>query len=243
MAVIIDGTSGITTPGESNTGNLTMTGNVLLGAGTTTVPPLKFQSGSLLTTPQAGALGYDGKVIYGTPQGTQRGVMPAAQFFRLDAALAGANATGAQNALGVGVALSASTVYEFEAFLVMNKTAGSTSHTMAFGFGGTATTNNILTAISALEVTGGSGVTQAGYLSYWINTTAATVVTGALAAASKSIAMRISGTVSVNAGGTLIPQYTLSAAPGAAYSTQAGSYFLIYPIGTAGANISVGAWA
>jgi hypothetical protein len=237
MAVIIDGTNGITSPGE------TLTGTQVLAAGTTSIAPLDFTSGTLLTTPLAGAMEYDGKVIYATPQSTERGVVPGAQFFRLNAGLVGANATGAQNALGVGVTLSASTVYQYEAFLVMFKTAGSTSHNMSFGFGGTATNNNILTAISALEVTGGSGVNQAGYLSYWINTTAATVVTGAMGAASKSVAMKISGTISINAGGTLIPQYTLSAAPGGAYTTQAGSYFLIYPIGASGANTSVGTWA
>ena len=44
------------------------------------------------------------------------------------------------------------------------------------------------------------------------------------------------------AAGTFTPQYTLSAAPGGAYSTMANSYFLIYPIGSAGL-INVGTWA
>jgi hypothetical protein len=51
------------------------------------------------------------------------------------------------------------------------------------------------------------------------------------------------GTVSVNAGGTFIPQYTLSTAPGGAYTTAIGSYLSIWPIGAAGANTSVGTWA
>ncbi len=234
MAVIIDGTNGITSPGE------TLTGTQVLAAGTTSIAPLDFTSGALLTTPLAGAMEYDGKVIYATPQGTQRGVMPAAQFFRLDSGLAGANATGAQNALGVGVTLSASTVYAFDMFISLNKTAGTTSHTVAFGFGGTATVNNIITNLIEGEF---SGATSADARNYAITTASATVVTAALAAAAKTVNMKISGTVSVNAGGTFIPQYTLSAAPGGAYTTQAGSYFLIYPIGTAGANTSVGTWA
>jgi len=51
------------------------------------------------------------------------------------------------------------------------------------------------------------------------------------------------GTVSINAGGTFIPQYTLSAAPGGAYSTVAGSFIRIAPIGASGSAINVGTWA
>lgn len=47
----------------------------------------------------------------------------------------------------------------------------------------------------------------------------------------------------INAGGTFIPQYQLSAAPGGAYTTAIGSYFLIYPIGAAGNNTNIGTWA
>jgi hypothetical protein len=50
------------------------------------------------------------------------------------------------------------------------------------------------------------------------------------------------GIVSVNAGGTFIPQVTTSAS-GPIYTGQIGSYFMIYPIGTSGANINVGTWA
>jgi hypothetical protein len=55
--------------------------------------------------------------------------------------------------------------------------------------------------------------------------------------------LQVKGTVSVSGGGTFTPQYILSAAPGGAYSTVAGSYFLIYPISESGSNTSVGAWA
>jgi hypothetical protein len=237
MAVIIDGTNGITSPGE------TLTGTQVLAAGTTSIAPLDFTSGTLLTTPLAGAMEYDGKVIYATPQSTQRGVVPGAQFFRLNAGLAGANATGAQNALGVGVALSASTVYEFEAVMVFAKTAGTTSHTFAFGMGGTATVNNVLGQLSASEISGTLGANAVNIWSTAFNSVTSAVVSGAMTAATKTMVLRVAGTISINAGGTLTPQYTLSAAPGGAYTTQAGSYFLIYPIGASGANTSVGTWA
>jgi len=201
-----------------------------------------------LGTAAAGAFDYDGKVFYATPQGTQRGVVPGAQFFRLNADLVGANVTTAQNTFGVGVTLSSSTVYAFEAVYALSKSAGATSHNLGFGFGGTATVNNILyEAVGGYILSAtlsGNIVTDAQYrLGSIANSTANTNVYTAAAAAAISWAYIVRGTVSVNAGGTFIPQYTLSAAPGGAYSTVAGSYFMIYPISTSGANTNVGTWA
>jgi len=196
------------------------------------------------TTPAIGSVEFDGKAFYATAQGTQRGVIPGAQFFRLESNLVGANVTTAQNTFGVTVTLSTSTIYAFEQYAVLTKTAGATSHFIATGFGGSATLNNILytTVIpyagSALPV----AATQNIYANI-VNTAAATNAIGAISNAAASPSLLIKGTVSINGGGTFTPQYTLSAAPGGAYSTVAGSYFLIYPIGASGANISVGAWA
>ena len=197
-----------------------------------------------LGTAVAGAFDYDGKVFYATPQGTQRGVVPGAQFFRLDSALAGANVNTAQSVFGVGVTLSANTVYAFEAIYAFSKSAGTTAHTLGIGFGGSATLNNI-----GYEINGSESV--ASFTSRINNTTSELYITSSanttLTTSNTSAALfvfnALRGTVSINAGGTFIPQYTLSAAPGGAYTTAAGSYFLIYPIGASGANTSVGTWA
>lgn len=197
-----------------------------------------------LGTAVAGEFNYDGKVFYATPQGTQRGVVPGAQFFRLDSGLAGANVNTAQNVFGVGVTLSANTVYAFDAVYGLSKSAGTTSHTVGIGFGGTATLNNI----AYIESGSDSSISFVSRLNattnqLFVQTASNTTITTAYATASVSIIARVSGTISVNAGGTFIPQYTLSAAPGGAYTTAAGSYFLIYPIGASGANVNVGTWA
>ena len=207
-------------------------------------------SDTLVTTPTAGALEYSSPVIYATPVGTQRGVMPNAQFYRLNADYVGLNATGAQGVFGVGtggtgigVTLSASTVYAFDYYAVFSKSAGVTSHTFSLGFGGTATVNNILyggatnNANNAYAAGNVNGATN-----FDSNTTASTVYIAATTSAGKTNYLYAKGTVSVNAGGTFVPQYTLSAAPGGAYSTLAGSYFYIYPIGSAGV-INVGTWS
>jgi hypothetical protein len=225
MAVIINGTTGITSP-----------------------EPFVLTSGTLSSPAVAGQTEYDGKVFYQTPQSTERGVVPGAQFFRLNSGLAGANVNTAQSVFGVGVTLSASTVYAFEAEYVFTKTAGTTAHTFGLGFAGTATVNNLLytslnyftnAALNSPLNTASIAITYCS-----INQTANTSGVGSTSAsATQTQTFKLKGTISVNAGGTLIPQYTLSAAPGGAYTTAAGSYFMIYPIGASGANTSVGTWA
>jgi hypothetical protein len=199
------------------------------------------------TTPTIGSVEFDGKAFYATAQGTQRGIIPGAQFFRLNSDLAGANVTTAQNTFGVTVTLSTSTIYAFEQYAVLTKTAGATSHLIATGFGGSATLNNILYT-TTVPFGGAAMPVPSSTLSNNMygsisNTATATNSVGTISSALSTASVFIKGTVSINGGGTFTPQYTLSAAPGGAYSTVAGSYFLIYPIGASGANISVGAWA
>lgn len=197
-----------------------------------------------LAAATAGAVQYDGKVFYATPQSTERGLIPGAQFYRLNSNLAGANVSTAQNVFGVGVTLSASTVYAFEAVYTFIRSNGTQStQNLQLGFGGTATINNILYSGVALNINQALPATDTSLDAFAINTTAATTAVSTTGTPTNSTqSIRITGTVSINAGGTFIPQYTFTAALGAS-STVAGSYFLIYPIGASGANISVGTWA
>lgn len=219
MPIVLDGTNGITTP------------PIVLDA-------------TALGTSVPGEFEFDGQVPYFTPQGTQRGVVPGMQYYRLNSTVAGANATGAQNIYGAGVTLSSSTVYAFQAFYALSKSAGTTSHIPSNGFGGTATLNNIgyIMTGSTSSVSFTARINAATNF-LWVTTAAATAFDAATTSANYFHMVRLEGTVSVATGGTFIPQYTLSAAPGGAYTTAIGSYFLIYPIGTAGSNVSVGAWA
>jgi uridine phosphorylase len=219
MAITLDGTTGISTP------------------------PIILNS-TALGTAVAGEFEYDGGELYFTPLGTQRGLVPSAQYYRLDTAVVGANATGAQNVLGVGVTLSSNTFYEFEGVFNFFKVAGTTSHTFSFGWGGTSTFNSITTNIFVVNSINGF-VTLAGKtLSYLTPESATqTVLTGAISSAFHTVNLQIRGIVGVNAGGTFIPQYSLSAAPGGAYTSSVNNYMKIYPIGAAGSNTSVGTWA
>ena len=77
----------------------------------------------------------------------------------------------------------------------------------------------------------------------WSTTASNTNVAASLVSAAYYHSATIKGTVSVNAGGTFIPQYSCSAAPGGAYTTSLGSYVKIYPIGASGSATNVGSWA
>lgn len=221
------------------------TANVLtLDAGTTTIPPLVFPSGTRLTTAIAGAMEYDGKVPYFCPQGTQRGVLQDMQYYRLNTTVTGADSTAAQSVYGVGVTLSSSTVYAFRGIYALSRSVGTTPHDVQNSFGGTATINNIgYTLTGSSSSSSFTARVNANTNFLWITTASATTFEAVVTVEPFYVMVNIEGTVSVNAGGTFIPRYTLSAAPGGGYTTRIGSYFAIWPVGASGANVSVGTWA
>lgn len=212
---------------------------------------LALTSDTLVTAPAAGQLEYSSPIFAGTPVGTQRGIVPTQQYYRLDSAYAGSNVNTAQSLFGVGVTLSASTVYEFEIVFALSRTAGAVSHTVGIGFGGTATINNTAyfasgysnSSASALNTYQVWGSSASGLITGIISSASNTTITSATTAANEVVSLTLKGTVSINAGGTFTPQYTLSAAPGGAFSTVAGSYIRIAPLSASGANTNVGTWA
>lgn len=237
----------------------TMTGPLILANGTAALPSLTTVGGGVDTgfysTGSAdeiaaatnglarwliNATGY----MSGTVNGLGSGLYQAQQIYRRNTTLAGSDVSTAQSLLGVGVTLVASTVYEFEIVFALAKTAGTTSHTFALGFGGTATLNNIAYQLDYRSLDSGTFPSAAvgAAFTMFLQSASSTVISSAFTSANATHHGTIKGTISVNAAGTFIPQYTLSAAPGGAYTAQIGSYMKIAPIGAAGV-ISQGAWA
>lgn len=204
---------------------------------------LALTSDTLSSPAAAGQIEYTSPIFAATPIGTQRGIVPTQQYYRLDSSLAGANSTSAQSLFGVGCTLSSSTVYELEMVFDLSRSAGTTSHTIALGFAGTATINNILYEgiNNQLASATPSGVSNSA-VSFVVNSASATVISVATTTNNTNYFV-VKGTVSINAGGTFIPQYTLSAAPGGAYSTYAGSYIRINPLSASGSATNVGTWS
>lgn len=164
--------------------------------------------------------------------GRQNGAVPSISASVLTADLAKANVATAQAWFGAGAddfALSAATSYDFEGVLSLNRAAGTTSHTTAILFGGTAT----LTSIGYLaQVTNPTGNVLANVQQ--IQGAAATplVITAANAVATENVHVLVKGVVRCNAAGTFIPQFIFSAAPGGAPTVRANSYFRLYPVGS-----------
>jgi hypothetical protein len=104
------------------------------GSATADTAPLKFVAGINMTTPEAGALEYDGTFMYATPTTTEgRGAIDVRRTFRLAANGANIGPTIA-DFLGANSALSlaASSVYEFDAWFYFTKnTAGTVTWSLA----------------------------------------------------------------------------------------------------------------
>ena len=234
--VAVSGTAILTLP--TGTGNLLSNA---VPAGNTTVAPLKFTSGTNLSTAAAGSIEYDGTAFYNTGQGTERGVMPTSQLYWVNTAVTGGNDNLPRTVFGsVGVTLSANTTYVMEGALYFTRAAGTTSHTLRLQFTGTANINAITYQVAAPQITLPSATSASGTQAI-CSTKALTAVTGAITT-SNSIGMMIRGTVSTNAGGTFTPTYAPSVAPGGAYTVATGSFMTFTPVGATG-NISVGPWA
>jgi hypothetical protein len=174
--------------------------------------------------------------------GTTR--LPGEMIYRLNATYTGLNQTAAQPIFGAGVTLVGSAVYFFEFDCPMTKTSGTASHAISLLFGGTATINNIGYNVF---ITGSSNSTLTSSLAItaqYIRTAAASAITlsglGTNPAVWRAI---VRGTVSIDAGGTFIPQYSCSVAPGGSWVTNIGAYCKIYPLSVSGANTSIGNWA
>jgi hypothetical protein len=171
-------------------------------------------------------------------------------YYQLQAPYVGRQITTAQGVFGVGVdgrglgiTVAAQTTYRFTATYAFAKLSGATSHTFALGFSGTATLNSIAYNLNyKVSTVGFTNISSAELGQVYIATAASTVVTSAIASATSYIPFSIEGTVNIAAGGTFIPQYTLSADPLGAYSTQPGSFISIYPVSAAG-SMSAGAWS
>ena len=104
-------------------------------AGSATQAPLQLDAGTLMTTPVAGSVEFDGNAFYSTDDVTGgRGFIPSVHYFRLTADITAfgpaiANFFGATS----GVTLDANTFYEVEANLFFTKTtAGTAVFTMTF---------------------------------------------------------------------------------------------------------------
>jgi hypothetical protein len=139
------------------------------------------------------------------------------------------------------VTLPASSSYFFEGKLYISRSAGANSHTTSLLFAGTSTLTSIEYTAEVFQGTA-APIAGAAFAAYESNAATALVVTAASTSTTEQLLIKVKGVVRISAGGTFIPQFKYSAAPGGAPSIQANSYFRLIYLGadTAGSN---GAWS
>jgi hypothetical protein len=244
------------TTGRSVASELGAGGNLTPAAGTATVAPLVFTAGTNLTTAAAGAVEFDGTAFYATAAASSRQQVDAEQYVIASANSATYNNTGLDTAVAAAVftttmgatangavTLAAGKTYCFEAAYNLTNT-GTTAHTWATLFAGTATFTNFVYQAFGCSGTTANTPAAGGLQGFSTSPTAAVVVTASSTSATEQVSVDIQGTLTVNAGGTLIPQMKASARPGATGTpgvvVLAGSYFRIWEMST---SATVGNWS
>lgn len=205
---------------------MTMSDALVLQPNTATQAPLRFQAGTLLTAPVAGAIEFDGNAIYSTDDVTGgRGFIPSVHYFRLtaDGTAAGpaiANYFGATS----GVSLDPNIFYEVEANLFFTKTtAGTVTFTLTFT--NAPVNNEAWYTGSPVGGVGTVGAPQTAALVKSVATAGALPVTGSLTTAVNH-QYQLCAMFQTNAttGGTLNLQITSSAGT---VTPLTGSYYKI----------------
>jgi hypothetical protein len=211
-----------------------------LGTAAANTAPLKFTSGTVQTTAEAGTAEYDGKVFYGTAEASQRGVMPNEQFVILTTNYttpAGANNTLKQafnTTTNGALTVAGNTTYLFECMLNI-ASMSATSGNLQFGIGGTA----IKTRTNYVAIANKQALGVQTASSHTFGTVATAVVITASNTTQTGYAF-IRGSLVIGTGGTIIPSIALSVANAAVI--QAGSYFKLTPIGS-NAVTQIGNWS
>ena len=213
------------------------------GAGTVTTATLDFDPGVLLTTPFTGAVEFEGKSLYFTPNGTERAVLQAAQMYQLNADRTGNGAiTTIQSIFGKAVAVQAGTRYQYEVNVTITNTAAtakSLQYALATGATITAHDYEVISFFAATAVT----PTAASMMQNRITTGFNTLVTvsAASGAAAGAFTARIRGSFDVSVAGTIDFSFGLTAV-GTAVSIIAGSNVALWPVGATGADTQIGNW-
>lgn len=211
-----------------------------LKAGTTSIAPLKFKSGTNLTSATAGACEFDGTAFYHTAVASARQVVDCEQVECLSSTRTFANNTNAQAIFNLptngAVTLAAATTYEFE-MLVVATGFSSSSHTLNLTFAAGGSFTSIGYYFNAQ--TGSTLATPTAALTGFVAVGTATAICAATTTTGLTLYVR--GTMRINSGGTVTPQLTQVTASAAAV-VQPNSFFRCWPIGS-NTVTTVGNWS
>jgi len=227
--------------------NTTLFGGALnLAAGTTSIAPLKFTSGTNLTTATAGVMEYNG-LYFLTNNTTQgRGVVTPKHAYSLSSSRTLSTTTATQSIFGVSLALEANTIYEFDVWF---------SLTFICSFSGSNSTISLSVALPT-NATGtydsrfSTGTASTSPSNYYATNLAQPLTTSTLTYSGTSVTLtgqyKMSGVIRTAAStGNFTPNISLSNSTNApsSLSINSGAYVTVRKIGAANATLSTGAWA
>lgn len=241
-----------TMAGGSFTGG-TLTSDLVLAAGSTTVEPLTFQSNSSTPTTTSGAMDYDGTVFYSTSNTNPGRGLNTQNYYYASSADYGpdfSTSASVQSMLGAstrGITVAAGTTYEYEFYAtVQHQYVTNTGITGTYQITSTTVSGSPTVAV-VHQIDYGSNTTSfttATTLST-IRTTGSVVFSAAISSGSRYNFIRAKGIIRVTGTGTtkIYPGLSLSAASGDnVWNIQNGLVFKLTPIGN-GTVTTVGAWA
>ncbi len=228
----------------ANTGNMTFSPNGLPAA---PIVCIDFNTGSFraVLPGEIPGAGYEATVRYNGSAWVLLNPSPdpsndAQEFFRIQD---GTSATG-QNVSTVqpwfpaaGAVQLAVGTYEIAGALDLTRSAGTTSHTTALRFGGSAT----YTLRGRVWCRSGDADALNSDNSWSIDESGA-IVKAASTSATEAFSAYMVGTLRVTVAGTLIPQFQYSAAPGGAPQVRAHSYFKGRRLAASAAMNAWGPW-
>jgi len=254
-AGVVSATANIVGGNITTAGLVSATGNVTGGnvnsfirptAGSPSQAPILLASGTNLSTAAAGAIEFDGVVLYGTPQAQQRGVLPAEHFIALTSTYVANDSSSAQKVFNSPtngtVTLPGSTSYFIEGMYVITRTLGSTAHQLNTLFAVSQPLTSIQYMAEATSSTGAPTPSTGASTTVYGTTVSALQVTPASTSGSEHITVWIRGVIRTNSATTFTPQIQYTSAPGGSPSILANSYFRLTPIGT-NSVASVGNWS
>lgn len=204
----------------------------VITAGTASVAPLVFTSGTNLTSAAAGAREYDGLVFYSTPIASQRGVDVSMMYAIVEAGdFALLTTSGVQSCFPTTKdvwTLGAAVTYEFEGVYFITKTT--TTVTIALAFAASSAPTSINYFVEAFNAA--ADTTSATVAMTYVDQVATTVIN---ATATTATAIKFKGLLRTNGATTITPQINFSANTTVPVM-KAGSYITYKPLGTSTQN-------
>lgn len=207
-----------------------------LTAGTNSVAPLTYASGTNLTAASAGATEFDGTVFYSTPVASARGLSPSTMYSIVPSGdFSLLTTSGVQSAFpttGDVWTLAASTGYFFEGLYLITHTTTTCTVAMAFAAGGGASATSIAYQVIS-SIASAANVAPVAPVMTYVNQISTTVVT---ATSTDGWVIRFQGILRTNAAGTWTPQVNWSANTTAPVM-KVNSFIKFTPYGTNTNNI------